>query len=125
MTPDILPNGNIRISIPVTIKTQGGRKRIVAKEVARLTGCESPLILNLARGFHWQELIDEGSYANIKELASAIGIDSGVVAKAIRLTWLSPKVIHKIILGEVDISMNTLRRRFPIIWSKQEKELLK
>ena len=116
MMPEILPNGNI----PVTIKTQGGRKRIVAKE----TGCESPLVLNLARGFHWQELIDEGAYPNIKELAKAIGIDSGVVAKAIRLTWLSPKIIHKIIIGEVDISMQTLRRSFPIVWSKQEKELL-
>ncbi len=69
MMPEILPNGNIRISIPVTIKTQGGRKRIVAQDVSRLTGCESPLLLNLARGFHWQELIDEGAYPNIKELA--------------------------------------------------------
>ena len=124
MTPEILPNGNIRISIPVTIKTQGGRKRIVAKEFSPLTGCELPFVLNLARGFHWQELIDEGAYPNIKELAKAIGIDSGVVAKAIRLTWLSPKIIHKIIIGEVDISMQTLRRSFPIVWSKQEKELL-
>ena len=48
MMPEILPNGNIRISIPVTIKTQGGRKRIVAQDVSRLTGCESPLLLNLA-----------------------------------------------------------------------------
>jgi hypothetical protein len=63
------------------------------------------LVLNLVRGFHWQELIDEGAYPNIKELAKAIGIDSRVVAKAIRLTWLSPKIIHKIIIGEVDISM--------------------
>ena len=120
MMPEILPNGNIRISIPVTIKTQGGRKRIVAKEVSRLTGCESPLVLNLARGFHWQELIDEGAYPNIKELAKAIGIDSGVVAKA----WLSPKIIHKLIIGEADISMQTLRKSFPIVWRKQEEELL-
>ena len=114
MMPEILPNGNIRISIPVTIKTQGGRKRIVAKEVSRLTGCESPLVLNLARGFHWQELIDEGAYPNIKELAKAIGIDS----------WLSPKIIHKLIIGEADISMQTLRKSFPIVWRKQEEELL-
>ena len=53
----------------------------------------------------------------------AIGIDSGGVPKAIRLTWLSPKIIHEIIIGEVDISMQTLRRSFPIVWSKQEKEL--
>ena len=32
MKPEILRNGNIRISIPVTFKTQGGRKRIAAKE---------------------------------------------------------------------------------------------
>ena len=70
---------------------------------------------NLGKGFHWQELIDEGAYPNIKELAKAIGIDYGVVAKAIRLTWLSPKIIHKIIIGEVDISMQTLRRSFPIV----------
>ena len=82
------------------------------------------MVLNLARGFHWQELIDEGAYPNIKELAKAIGIDSGVVAKAIRLTWLSPKIIHKIIIGEVDISMQTLRKSFPIVWRKQEEELL-
>ena len=119
MMPEILPNGNIRISIPVTIKTQGGRKRIVAQDVSRLTGCESPLLLNLARGFHWQELIDEGAYPNIK-----VGIDSGVVAKAIRLTWLSPKIIHKLIIGEADISMQTLRKSFPIVWRKQEEELL-
>lgn len=125
MTPEILPNGNIRISIPITIKKQGGRKRIVAKEVSRLTGCESPLLLNLARGFHWQTLIDDGTYANIKALAEAIGIDPGVVAKATRLTLLSPTIVHKLILGEADLSMQTLRRSFPLVWEKQERELLR
>ena len=124
MMPEILPNGNIRISIPVTIKTQGGRKRIVAKEVSRLTGCESPLVLNLARGFHWQELIDEGAYPNIKELAKAIGIGAWVVARGLRLTWLSPKIIHNLFIGEVDISMQSLLKSFPIVWRKQEEELL-
>ena len=85
MKPEILRNGNIRISIPVTFRTQGGRKRIAAKETTDLPGCDSPLLLNLARGFHWQALIDDGTYANIKALAEAIGIDSGVGAKATRL----------------------------------------
>lgn len=80
--------------------------------------------MGLAGRIHWQELIDEGAYPNIKELAKAIGIDSGVVAKAIRLTWLSPKIIHKLIIGEADISMQTLRKSFPIVWRKQEEELL-
>ena len=75
--------------------------------------------------YHWQALIDDGTYANIKALAEAIGIDSGVVAKATRLTLLSPKIVHKLILGEADLSMQTLRRSFPLVWEKQESELLK
>ena len=114
MKPEILRNGNIRISIPVTFKTQGARKRIAAKETTDLPGCDSPLQLNLARGFHWQSLIDDGTYANIKALA-----------KATRLTLLSPKIVHKLILGGADLSMQTLRRSFPLVWEKQERELLR
>jgi len=123
---EVLANGVIRVSIPVTIKTQAGRKRIVAQDVSALgTQCDSPVLMHLARGFHWQELIDDGTYPNIKELAVAIGIDSGVVAKAIRLTLLSPKIIHKLILGDVNLSMMTLRRSFPMVWSQQEKLFIK
>ena len=46
------------------------------------------------------------------------------MAKA-RLTLLSPKIIHKLILGEADLSMQALRRGFPMVWEKQESELLK
>ena len=74
---------------------------------------------------HYHTLIDDGTYANIKALAEAIGIDSGVVAKATRLTLLSPTIVHKLILGEADLSMQTLRRSFPLVWEKQERELLR
>ena len=125
MKAEFLQNGNIRVSIPISFRMQGGRRRIVAKDVAFLSGCDSPLLLNLARGFHWQSLIDSGVYANIKSLAAAIGIDPGVVARAIRLTLLSPKIIHKLILGEADLTMQALRHSFPMVWETQEKEILK
>ena len=125
MKTEALPDGMIRVTIPVSFTKQGGRGRLAAKEIAALTGCDSPLVLNLARGFHWQRLIDDGVYPNIKVLAEAIGIDSGVVAKAVRLTLLSPKIVHKLILGESDLTMTVLRKSFPPVWEKQEKELLK
>jgi len=126
MKTEILENGMIRVSIPVTIKMQSGRKRITAPSVSALGSlCDSPVLMNLARGFHWQELIDDGTYRSIRELAAAIGIDPGVVAKAIRLTLLSPKIIHKLILGDINLSMMTLRRNFPMVWSQQEKMFIK
>ena len=48
-------------------------------------------------------LIDEGGFKNIDELANELGIDSGAVARTIRLTLLSPKVIHKIISERVNM----------------------
>ena len=55
MKPEILRNGNIRISIPVTFKTQGGRKRIAAKETTDLPGCDSPLQVSAQRDTSFPE----------------------------------------------------------------------
>ena len=33
--------------------------------------------------------------------------------------------VHKLILGESDLTMTVLRKSFPPVWEKQEKELLK
>lgn len=58
-------------------------------------------------------------------MPEAVGIDSGVVAKAVRLTLFSSKIVNKLILGEADLTMTVLRKSFPPVWEKQEKELLK
>jgi len=49
-------------------------------------------------------MIDEGKFKNIAELAQAVGIDSGAIARTIRLTLLSPKIIHKLIAGEINLT---------------------
>jgi hypothetical protein len=71
-----------------------------------------PLVLNLARAFRWQELIDSGTYSNAIELARAIGKDTAYVARTVRLTLLAPEIIHAILHGTLkkSISMETLRK---------------
>ena len=90
----------------------------------------SPLLLSIARAYRWQKMIDEGKFKNIAELANVLGIDSGAVARTIRLTLLSPKIIHKIIAGEVNLSQvagevnlsqEQYRQSFPDSWEEQEK----
>ena len=91
------------IEIPVKIVLKFGRNRILSEDVHYLENCDSPLVINLARAFHWQDLIDDGKFSNIEELAKAIGIDKVHVTRIMRLTLLSPKIIHKIIIGEITI----------------------
>lgn len=81
----------------------------------------SPLLLSIARAYRWQKMIDDGRFKNIAELANVLGIDPGAVARTIRLTLLSPKIIHKIIAGEVNLLQEQYRQSFPDSWEEQEK----
>ena len=121
-----LDNGTLRVTILFfSFVTQSGRKRIYSENYEYLQNCHSTLVANIARGFYWQSLIDDGKYENMKELAKALGLENGAVTKVVRLTLLSPKIIHKIIIGDITISSNTLREKIPLLWKDPEKLYLK
>ena len=120
-----LDNGTLRVTIPVSFVTQSGRKRIHSENYEHLQNCYSTLVANIARTFYWQSLIDDGKYENMKELAKALGLENGAVTKVVRLTLLSPKIIHKIIIGDITINSNILREKIPLLWKDQEKLYLK
>ena len=120
-----LENGNLRVHLPVALRCQGGRRRIVpldGDEPAQ----ETSLATMLARAWSWQRAIDEGRYANGKELADALGIDRSCVSRTLRFAMLSPKVVHRIVSDDVPPTLTVLRLResIPLDWEEQERELL-
>ena len=108
---EIFENGNVKITIPMAFRSCAGRKRIVTID-SEMTFTD-PMITNIARAFRWQALIDSGKFSNVHELARAIGKDDGDVSRIIRLTLLSPEIIHAIIAGtlEKDIALSNSSRR--------------
>lgn len=119
---EVLENGNVRVTIPLVFKIAGGRTRIFTSDSEHVE--YTPVQLALARAFRWQKMIDEGKFSNIKDLAATIGVDSGHISRTIRLTLLSPKIIHKLLSGELDLSWDSCRRSFPDSWAEQEKMFL-
>ena len=119
---EVLENGNVRVTIPLIFKIAGGRTRIFTTDSEHVE--YTPVQLALARAFRWQKMIDEGKFSNIKDLAATIGVDSGHISRTIRLTLLSPKIIHKLLSGELDLSIDSCRRSFPDSWAEQEKMFL-
>lgn len=119
---EVLENGNVRVTIPLIFKIAGGRTRIFTSDSEHVE--YTPVQLALARAFRWQKMIDEGKFSNIKDLAATIGVDSGHISRTIRLTLLSPKIIHKLLSGELDLSWDSCRRSFPDSWAEQEKMFL-
>ncbi len=125
MESKLLENGNLEVTIKYVIRGISGRKRILAPDSPLRDS--DPLAVHIARAFRWQKYIDEGRFANNVELARALGIEPGVVARTTRLTMLSPNIIHHIIMGEIPRKLNlaTLRNAIPDTWKEQELQFLR
>ena len=54
---EILENGNVKLTIPMSFRNCAGRKRIVTPD-EEVTFTD-PMVSGLARAFRWQKLIDE------------------------------------------------------------------
>ena len=117
----VLDNGNVLVTIPIALRLRVGRRRVIFQ------GNDSPeldpLVINLARAFRWQELIDSGVYENVVDLARAIGKDHAFVARTIRMTLLAPEIVHAILTGTLKcpIALERLRKEMPILWDEQKK----
>ena len=120
---EMLANGNVKVTIPMAFRNCSGRKRIVTPDDEQ--NFADPLITNLARAYRWQSLIDAGQFANVHELANAIGKDYAYVARVLRLTLLAPEIVHAVLTGALPdgIGVEDLRQSMPVLWSEQKKLL--
>ena len=125
VTTDLLPNGNLQVSVPICLKQHGNGKRVIVPGADAVDPSRQAFLLAVARGRRWQKLIDEGNVENVKALAAAIGRDISYVARIIRLAMLAPDIIAGAIAGEdfAGLSVDLARRAIPDLWSDQ-KELL-
>jgi hypothetical protein len=123
--PDVkvLANGNVLVSIPITLRESAGRKQIITDQ-KKFKAENDPIVLNIARGFYWQEMIDSGKITNIRELAKIMNVNESYVGRTIRLTMLSPEIIHRAIRGTLpeDISLAKLYK-LPDRWDEQLQQL--
>lgn len=119
----ILANGNVLVSIPITLRESAGRKQIITDQ-KKFKAENDPIVLNIARGFYWQEMIDSGKITNIRELAKIMNVNESYVGRTIRLTMLSPEIIHRAIRGILpeDISLAKLYK-LPDRWDEQLMQL--
>jgi hypothetical protein len=100
---------------------QAGNRSYGPQDARALNDC-----LHLARGFRWQRLLYDGTYATIEDLAAAEKINPSYVSRILRLAYLSPKVVQAILDGSHPawLTMRDLLEPFPMDWQLQEKKFL-
>ena len=91
----------LRVHIPLTLRNRGGRPRILPPkeiEVAMERGQDARLLRAIGRAWDWRRRLERGDVATIADLAREEGISDRYVSRVIRLAWLSPSVLERLVL---------------------------
>lgn len=91
----------LRVHIPLTLRNRGGRPRILPPkeiEVAMDRGQDARLLRAIGRAWDWRRRLERGDVTTIADLAREEGISDRYVSRMIRLAWLAPSVLERLVL---------------------------
>jgi site-specific DNA recombinase len=120
---------NLILRIPVRLKTQGGEK------IIQVPGGGSPrleskldqaLIRAVARASIWREALEKGEADSVSDLARKSGCTYHYVKRILKLGFLSPEIVEKILQGRQPNGLNLshiLRLKLPLSWKSQQEIL--
>ena len=79
------------------------------------------MVKAIARAFRWREMLEDGTYATIAEIAVAEKINECYVGRVLRLTLLAPDTVEAVLNGRQppEITLAVLMQRFPVGWKRQ------
>lgn len=115
------------ISIPITFRRQGGRRKVVTPSHAppwaplpvRL---DNTIVKALVRAHRWRGMLESNQFASVRELAKAEKINESYLCRVLRLTLLSPMLTEALLNGRQPerLELARLLKSIPPEWDKQE-----
>lgn len=94
-------NDNIRVIIPLSIRRRNGRPKILPPEdvLEQRPRVQDPHILKaLGRAWAWRRKLESGESATAGDLAKLENVTERFVSRTIRLAYLSPVVLERLLL---------------------------
>jgi hypothetical protein len=122
---EVLPNGNVRVVVPIKFRCVKQTKVIVFPENEIGIQMQTPLLTAIANALAWQQMLDEGIIPSVDALAKHVGKERAIVSHTLQLALLSPEIIHMAIIGTLPkkITLKTFRNGLPPDWEEQKKML--
>ncbi len=90
----------MRVFIPLSIRKRTGRPKIVPPaDMVPDTGRVDPHVLKaVAKVWSWRRKLENGEAATIQDIAEAEGISDRYVGRMLRLAYLAPAVLDKLLI---------------------------
>jgi len=114
----------MRVFIPLTIRKRNGRPKILppADMIPANDGGVDPHVLKaIARAWSWRRKLDIGAAATIDDLARAENVTHRYVGRTMRLAYLSPTVLEKLLIQRAApaISIKEMVIAADLPWAEQ------
>src|SRR3954471_18303701 len=122
----------ITVRVPISIRKRGGKKVVLAPDgtsinVSKLCcqHVDNAMLKALARGFRWGEMLEQGTYSTVLDIAGAEQINESYVSRLLRLTLLAPDIVEAIVTGRQSPAMTlaTLMGQLPVVWKEQRAKM--
>ena len=120
------------ISIPISMRLTGGRKKVVTPANAAPWSppparVDNAVVKALARAHRWRGMLESNLFATVRDLAKAEKINEAYVCRVLRLTLLSSKITEAIMAGRLPdtVDLAKVLKPFPIEWDRQEALFLR
>lgn len=120
----------IRIVIPLAIKRRNGRSLILPPEDTGAADCApaqgAHLVRAIGRAWNWRRKLERGEITTIEDIAAAEKVTGRFVGRTLRLAYLSPMVLEKLLLHPqaCALSIKDLMAAAELPWAEQEKVAL-
>jgi len=114
----------MRVFIPLTIRKRNGRPKIVppADMVPDTGGVDPHILKAIAKAWSWRRKLESGEAATIQDIAQAEGISDRYVGRMLRLAYLAPAVLDRLLISRVPpaVSIKDLSMAAELPWAAQE-----
>lgn len=118
-------NDTIRVHIPLKLRKKNGRPTILppADYKPSEDRTQDPHILRaIGRAWAWRRRLEAGGVASIDDLAEAEKVSDRFVSRTLRLTYLSPEVLRRLLIERqpptVDLPHLIDATRLPWEWQR-------
>lgn len=117
----------MRVLIPLTIRKRNGRSKIMppADMVPETGGVARHVLKAIAKAWGWRRKLETGAATTISDIAEAEGVSDRYVGPMLRLAYLSPAVLEKLLIARVapEVSIKELGMVSELPWAEQEQSI--
>lgn len=121
-----LSDGTLVAHVPIKFARTAAGGRIFAQENGKNKerNLEMPVVQAVATALRWRAIAATDRYPSRFKMAESIGVDSSYLARTLHLAYLSPKIVEKLVAGELPLaSVKSLTEIQTPVWSEQHKAL--